>query len=266
MNTVFVSGFSGEGYKEYGKALIDSFVANNDEGYALHLFTHDMGGLPSYPMVWQFEQDIIQGLYTFLQRHKNNLVAHGKEATNKWNVRQIQKGYSYKFDAYKFCRMVFTMWAAGVRLANDGVRYMVWLDGDTKIRQQIPSHIAERSLPSGEAYAYIGRGQKHTETGYLVFDLEKALPILHKWSGYYRDDSFKMEKEWHSAYLFDRARECFPDIKGHDLTPGLGGHAMTQCWVGEIFEHNKGERRKRMGRSPETKPLGTYKIPEVSRV
>lgn len=261
-NTLFVSGFSGAGYKEYGRKLISSFSQSNQNNYDFLVFHHDMKPFV-HAKFRQKSQDDIPGLLEFIERNKANPMFDGTGYMSRWSDKERVKGYSYRFDAIKFCRMVYAMWYGAHYAHNKGYEYMVWLDGDTVIRQTIPDFIAQRSLPNNESYAYIGRGKKHTETGYLVFKVEDCLPILDLWKDIYDTDNFKNYKEWHSAFLFDRAREEFPEIKGYDLTPGLRGHAMAQCWVGEIFEHNKGDKRKRMGRSPESKPLGTYKIPKV---
>jgi hypothetical protein len=108
------------------------------------------------------------------------------------------------------------------------------------------------ALPSGEAYAYLGRPGKYTETGFLFFDVERAKPILNTWANYYRKDTFLHEQEYHSAWLFDRAREQHRDILGYNLTPNGRGHAIHQCWVGLYFDHLKGKRKLR-GRSPEAR-------------
>lgn len=245
MHTTIVTGFSAKGYAEYGQRFMDTFKQYGN-GHDLHLYTQDVTLIKDCE---QFQQGDIPGLEDFLQYSAGLPETQGKAATKSWKPKEIKAGYSYRFDAFKFCKMVFTMHAAAHYI---GKGYMVWLDGDNVVRDTLPSDLAERSLPEGGDYAYLGREPKHTETGYLVFRLPEALPILDSWVRYYSRLTFLQEKEWHSAFLFDRARECHPEIRGHNLTPGGKGHVIHKCWVGTIFDHQKGAR-KGMAKSPEAR-------------
>lgn len=257
MQTTVVTGFSGEGYEEYGRLFMSSFKKHNPN-VPLHIYTDGVEDIEE-PNVTQFEQSAIKGLSEFLDYAGGNPKFCGKPTHSKCKEKEVKAGYSYRFDAFKFCKMVYTMWAAA---HNIGEGYMIWLDGDNVSRQPMPDNMAEISLPNGEMFAYLGREPKHTETGYLAFKLPEALPILDEWMGFYGNLCFQYEKEWHSAFLFDRARERHPSIKGNNLTPGGRGHVMANCWVGEFFMHNKGKRKKQ-GKSPEAKPLGTFPMPRV---
>ncbi len=248
METTIVTGFSGKGFAEYGLRFLKTFEAFNP-GHRLLLYTDGTPALSSNALE-QVEQRSIYDLSSFLSRWEGSKTCSGKAPVPGWNDKEKKNGYSYRFDAWKFCKMVYTMWAAAHRITEPC--YMIWLDGDTVVRRDIPKNLAERALPAGYDYAYLGREPKHTETGFLVFRLPEALPILDAWAAFYTSDSFTGQKEWHSAFLFDRAREKFPEIKGYNLTPGGRGHVIHKCWVGSIFDHCKGNRKTR-GHSPEAR-------------
>lgn len=245
MRTTIVTGFSAKGYGEYGRRFMETFAQHNS-GHDLHVYTEDV---PLLGGCKQFQQGDIPGLNEFIRYAAGVPEAQGKKDNGSWRPKETRAKYSYRFDAFKFCRMVFTMHAAAHHI---GEGYMVWLDGDTVVQRAIPEDLAERSLPGRKDYAYLGREPKHTETGYLVFRLPEALPLLNAWAHSYRHRTFLLEEEWHSAYLFDRARERCPGTRGHNLTPGGRGHVIHQCWVGGIFDHQKGAR-KGMKKSPEAK-------------
>lgn len=247
-NVEFVTGFSAEGYQEYGWRLLDSFKKFG-KGSELVVYSHDIEE-QLRPWVRQREQNEIPGLMEFLEKYGRYPEVRGRKNYEKrWKQKEITSGYSFRFDAYKFCRMVFTMHHAAHHCEAE---FMVWLDGDTVVRKEIPDDLVAKALPDDSAYAYLGRPAKYTETGFLVFRVPEILPILDLWVGYYKTGRFKKESEWHSAWLFDRARTQRPDIKGHNLTPNGRGHVIHQCWVGSIFDHCKGKRKKK-GRSPEAK-------------
>ena len=251
METTIVTGFSEKGFEEYGRLFIDTFAQHRHPGHSLLLYTDGVQEIKG-ASIEQLEQGSIQGLTEFLSRWGSAQRVAGKAPVPKWSEKERKNGYSYRFDALKFCKMVYTMWAAAHRLAKEKTEYMVWLDGDTVVRKDIPKNLAEWALPAGYDYAYLGREPKHTETGFLVFCLPEALPILDAWADFYASDAFTSQKEWHSAFLFDRAREKLPEIKGFNLTPGGRGHVIHQCWVGSIFDHCKGNRKTK-GRSPEAR-------------
>lgn len=244
----FVTGFSGKGYEQYGRRFLDSFELHGLQYKDLIVYTHDFED-ELRPWVTQRQQDEIPGLLEFLEKYSTPETQGRKDPGGKWKLKELANGYSFRFDAHKFCRMVFVMHHAATQCKHE---FMVWLDGDTVVRKTIPRALVSRALPNDCAYAYLGRPAKYTETGFLVFRVPEILPILEAWVGYYKTGRFKKEAEWHSAWLFDRARVRFPDIRGHNLTPNGSGHVIHQCWVGSIFDHCKGKRKIR-GRSPEAK-------------
>lgn len=243
--TTIVTGFSASGYREYGKRMIESYIPNSP--FPLIVYTQDVQPLDG---VEQFDQMDIPGLKDFLTRWDGNSLVSGCEPNGSWKPREIQTRYSYKYDIFKFSKMIYTMWAAAHILHERGETKMIWFDGDTLIRRRLPDDLFERSTPSWAAYGYLGREPKHSETGFVTWRIPESLPILDKWVSYCNEDTFLNFKEYHSAYLFDRARECFPEIKGNNLTPGGNGHVIHQCFVGDYMTHLKGNR-KSMGYSPE---------------
>ena len=243
-----VTGFSAKGYAQYGWRLVNSFLDfRNDH----RLVTYCEGMQQAFPpQIVKRDQDDIPEQRKFLVRYFNRLDAQGlKDPGNRWKQKEIAAGYSFRFDAYKFCRMVFIMNDAIQRCASE---YMIWLDGDSVIRKPLPNNIASKALPHGYDYAYLGRTNKYSETGFLVFRTETAKPLLQDWADYYALDAFLEESEWHSAYLFDRARALHPRLNGYNLTPEGKGHPIHQCWVGSIIDHCKGNRKFK-GRSPEAR-------------
>lgn len=249
--TRFVTAMSYVGYQEYGRRFLTQF---EKRGNGHKLVVYGRRQIPEVPDNVELRlKDHIPGLDPTISTLRKDPFACGKAEAfgHKWKDKELKDGYSYRFDAHKFCRMAIVTGHAAVRLKAEGVRYMIWVDADMSVRQQIPDDIAERAL-EGKDYAYLGRPGKYTETGFLVFDLKRSVPVAKRWADFYLKGNFKYEKEWHSAWLFDRARECYPDIVGNNLTPKGRGHVIHQCWVGKILDHLKGNRKK-AGRSREAR-------------
>lgn len=249
MTDRFVTAFHPEGFKVYGHRLVDSFDKFAPQ-WGLHAYASicddRVYSRHSDKATWHEQFDIPE-LRAFLDRHKDNPHVHGRQPDHRWKDKDRKAGYNYRYDMMKFARMIYVMWAEAHR---DPTGRMVWLDGDCVLRKQLPDDFIDRSLPDGYDYAYLGRQKKYSETGYLVFRLPEALPILDEWANFCTSDSFFNEAEHHSAFLFDRARERHPNIKGYNLTPNGGGHPIYDCHVGEWIWHCKG-RRKDKGICPQ---------------
>jgi len=247
MTDRFCTAYHPAGFKQYGIKLVESYdkfsldlpihvwASHYMEDPLYHPYSSKDGTKCIY-----HEQYSIPELRDFQYRYKNNPEVQGKKDNGLWKDKDRRAGYNYRFDLLKFSKMIYVMWAEAHR---DPTGRMVWLDGDCLLRKQLPDDFIDRALPEGYAYSYLGRGKKYSETGFLVFDLPQALPILDEWASFCTLDSFLEQPEQHSAFLFDRARERHPDIKGYDLTPNGGGHPIYDTWVGEYIHHLKGSRK-----------------------
>lgn len=249
---IIVTAFSKKGYREYGSRMLNSYI-NSKSPFPLFVYTSGMDGLqeecPFTTDVYQRKQEDIAELQAFLARWEGYGDVSGRQVNSKWKPKDVVRGYNYRFDAYKFCRMVYVMWHAARTL---GAQRMIWLDGDSVIRRKLPDDMFDRFLPPTAHISYLGRPAKYSETGFVAFRLPGAMPLLDVWADYYTTDMFLLHSEWHSAWLFDRAREACPQIQCHNLTPNGSGHVIHQCEVGKYIDHLKGDRKYR-GVSPEAK-------------
>jgi hypothetical protein len=80
----------------------------------------------------------------------------------------IDGSYNYNFDAVRFSHKMFAMFDARRRVST---RYLVWLDGDVETHRPVPAGFISGLMTDDAAVAYLGRGGKHSETGFLCFDL-----------------------------------------------------------------------------------------------
>lgn len=245
---IIVTAFSAKGYKEYGARLIESYIKSGSS-FPMIVYTSEMDSLPHHPNIIHKKQEDICDLRDFLFRWRDSKQIAGCKPGPEWKPKYIQQGYNYRFDAHKFCRMVYVMWHAASML---GAHRMIWLDGDSVIRQKLPDDFFDRFLPPTAHISYLGRPAKYSETGFVAFRFPGAMPVLDEWAAMYTEDRFLDHKEWHSAYLFDRSREAKPEVRCHNLTPNGDGHVIHQCDVGKYIDHLKGSRKKR-GVSPEAK-------------
>jgi hypothetical protein len=252
MKLTVCTGWSPAGYEQYGRRFAESFHRYVDPAVDLVVYGETPVKLPRGAFRTLRE---IPGCWEFLQRH-DTPVARGQvptEATRKhWKPSHIEAGYSFRFDAWKFCRQGFIPDHAAMILAQrtPADQLLAWFDGDVVFHAPITAAALAGLLPPGKDVAYLGRGAKHSEIGFQLYRIPAALPMLAAFRETYSTDAVFDLKEWHSAFVFDHARRT-TGARGHDLTPGGYGHVWHQSPLRAFSDHLKGDKRKIKGKSDE---------------
>lgn len=207
-NLTIVTGWSPAGFESYGRRFLKTFG---------QYVKPDMTHLEVYTNERQ-EQDIRE-CAAFLARHKDNLAAQGMEPQLCWKDKERVTGYSFRTDAYKFCRQVYSVWHAACHAHTE---YIAWFDGDIVFTAPFdPVKDIIALLPRDKDLAYLGRSPWHSEIGFQLYRRVDALPMLYDFVGYYTSDKVFELHEWHSAFAFDKARKQ-SGILAHNLTPEPG--------------------------------------------
>lgn len=247
-----VSGFSPSGYEQYGRRMVESFVQHWRDA-RLIVYIEQAHALP----IEVEQRPMPAACLEFLNRHRSNPFADGRRQKPgcPWKNKDVQKGYNFRFDAMKFCRMAMFAGDAASKI-RDGI--LVWLDGDCVVEKDIPPVWVD-TLLDGHDLAYLGRSPYHSETGFVAFRLPQAKAIAEGWGRVYATDEVFALREYHSAYVFDVVRERHPAIRARNLTPGGKKHVFFQCEVGDYITHLKGERPKALGHVPADKRAASVK-------
>lgn len=256
MKLTICTGWSPAGWIEYGRRFAETFAEFWPADVDLVVYGEQRVELPRGEFR---ELREIEGCVEFLQRH-DNPVARGRtprdDLRHRWKPRELDAGYSYRFDAWKFCRQGFIPFDALCRLdlVNDP-QLLAWFDADVYTHARIPSGFIEGLLPAGAELAYLGRGEKHSEIGFQLYRVDandaadRAGRMIDLFRDLYATDEVFSLPEWHSAYVFDTARKR-SGVIAHDLTPGGRGHVWHQSPLRMYTDHLKGDR-KAAGRSRE---------------
>ena len=244
--TTVVTGFTPEGYEEYGREFIETFENFWPRSIHLVVYTWEPTKLSrgeDLPIPWECVR--------FLDKHAENDAARGRvyRTGMRWKAKEIEQGYSFRYDAWKFSQMAFYTRDA-MRYVEDGV--LVWMDADVVTFKQVPEGFVE-SLLGDAVVAYLGRRGTHSETGFVAFRLPYAERLINEWADLYATGRIFALAEWHSAHAFDIAKDT-TCMEGRDLTPGGRGHVWFQSPLGKYMDHRKGPR-KALGRSPERREV-----------
>jgi len=229
------TGFSQSGYRLYGERFLESFDRHWPRSVDLKVYTEERTEVPRGECRSLFD---IPGCAAFLDRHRGNVAANGREPRPGWSAKDRRAGYCYRFDAWKFCRMAMIPRDAA-RDLGDGI--LVWLDADVMTYRDVPEGFVEGLIGDADV-AYLGRVPKHSETGFIAFRLPEARRLIDAYADLYASDTVFDLLEWHSAYAFDQARGA-TGITGRDLTPSGRGHVWFQSPLGQYMDHLKGARK-----------------------
>lgn len=225
------TSFHPAGYEQYGKRCLEGL----SEFFPGKIVAYVEEETPfKHPKVEIRDFFQIQGAKQYLERIKRVAGADG------WG----SGGYSYEWDASKFCRKVFAQDA--VFDESDAV---FWFDADSYLLKPVPEEFL-RDLLTGVPFCFLGR-KNYTETGFLGFNTHH--PKFSEFRGQYlaqftTGKIFSNSKGWHDCIAFDEARK---GIKGNDLTQGEAmGHVLLKSCLAPYMDHCKGPKRKAHGYSP----------------
>ena len=245
MRVEVVTGWDDAGFEQYARRSVDSFFECWPGNYSLTAYTEMMSPIKE-PRFEERPSYQVGELWAFLGRHADRQEAMGRRPVAGWKHREHREGYSFRFDALKFCKMAFYAADAAKRTEADA---LVWLDADVLTYRYVPDDLIERLL-AGHDVAYLGREPKHSETGFVAFRNPGGLDVALAWAELYETDKIFALREWHSAFAFDVARRK-TGADCHNLTPGGRGHVWFKSELGQYTDHLKGNKRKRAGRSKE---------------
>ena len=224
-----VTTFSPKGYEVYGRMMIESFGKHWPEDVPLYAYFE--GDSPpdgaSERATWM-PLDADQDRARFLE-----------SAPPDPAIRM-----NYKESARRFCHKVFAMTGA-----PRNVDHLMFIDADCVSFSNVTAKMLEMvSAGAGQVAAYLGRPQRHTETGFLSFQINSGggdfLDALRK--VYTSGEIFKL-KERHDCAAFDHVRGQLEKRgqKFKNLCPGAQGLGVfDQSPLRYFIRHNKGPNKR----------------------
>jgi hypothetical protein len=257
-----VTSCSLKGWDEYGASFVSSFAEHWPANVRLYVVSEDLNaGKMSVPVsprlefidLWERSAEAA----AFAYRHENNARARGKELIptfqSERHVRRIrEKGYDFRFDAYKFAKKVFAIEIVA-NLVGSG--RLFWVDADVVTFAPVKIEMLERLLPAGVALSCLDRDNYHSECGFVGYNLDHpaARNFVRDFSWLYsRDEVFELV-EWHDSFVFDWLRQM-TKVPTHKIPHLSRKHPFVNSELGRVMDHFKGAR-KDAGRTPKQERL-----------
>jgi hypothetical protein len=159
---------------------------------------------------------------------------------------------SYRFNAIKFAHKV-----AAITAANEisSSRYLLWLDADVRVHQPIMEADVVSWLPAHDEWlSWLPRvgSLSYPETGFVLFNRAhpRSFALMLDWAQLYISDDLFDLAEWHDAFalesLVKRSGVKSLSLSGEGIDTA---HPMINGPLGHWFDHLKGPKRKRVGKS-----------------
>ena len=245
---MIITSFSQEGYHEYGKDFITSFIEHCKHE---KLTVYYEKGIPSnrpqdkrikyinlsqFSEFNQFEQLMLQSdpLYQGIMRDPN-----GKNA------------YNFRFNAAKFFKKVFCVTHA----SSSHKGKFAWMDADVIFTKDLPDGFIDSVLPDDKYIAHLNREWLYTE-GFMVFNTnhdahQYFMPL---YLNMYFTGAFKYLGEFHDCYVLDCLIKLLAVPTVNLTVNEKSNHPFQESVIGEFAEHLKGPERKKRKALLETDP------------
>lgn len=242
--TTVVTSFGRQGYKDYGRRFLQTFRQHWPKAVNLLIYHEGQPELGGYDVI----QDV-ESCRLFLERHRDDPVVQGlvRGEQHRWKRDCVEKGYNFRFDAYKFSRKIFAIEHA----ANlTGAGKLFWVDADVVTFDDIPLSFLDRMLPDTVCTSHLGRATGyHSECGFVGYNLDhpSGLDFIKSFADLYRDDQFFQLPEWHDSWVYDWIRKK-KEVSSFNISTESSGHVFVTSPLGRYMDHLKGDR-KSLGRS-----------------
>lgn len=162
-----------------------------------------------------------------------------------WSEFQEQTAHikpdSYLYDIRRFSHKVYAQLDA-FKLEH---RYIVWLDGDVVVKQNLTKPFLKRLLNGGFC-AFLGRQGCYTETGFLIFDTkhDDFPEFERRYRAQYDQKLLLLQQYWIDCIAFDVSRH---GLEANNLTPEVYGmvNVFDKSPLAPYMEHRKGNLKWR---------------------
>jgi hypothetical protein len=230
---IAITSFSKTGYELYGKNFLESFV----KFWPCKVIVY-------YESLPDFQHEKVEYKNLFDLVDLKNFLTIGPRLVGEHAFKgDLEGGYNYNFDAWKFCRKSFVQFDA---LKNHQGK-VLWLDADTVTRKKVTKGWID-GIYSDAGLVVLDRAGFHCESGFVGFDTEAPGfgDFLAKYIEVYRKGVLFTLERWHDCAAIDWAR-AFKLVKEKNLSPFWKAGDDLSVWdksvLQEVMTHNKGARK-----------------------
>jgi hypothetical protein len=254
MNFSVVTTFHQQGYEQYGRRMIKTFLENWPKEVKLYAYTENCSVKETAPnlIVRDLHQHSAE-IVKFKERWKNVPKANGDVTDDPVRSKRKDAGKGFKWDAVRFSHKVYAIFDCARTIEAD---ILFWMDADTVCHSPITVETLKKFCPQAIDLGFLGREGKYTECGLYSMNLRSpnTRAFLKEFQYMYdnAENGIFTLAEWHDSYVFDAVRLKFKEqLKENNWSSGIikgEGHPLINSEWGAYLDHLKGDR-KNLGKS-----------------
>lgn len=185
--------------------------------------------------------------WNFIKSNKGEKVVRGLQshAWYAWRPEEIEEGYSFRYDAYKFCRKVYAMNHI-IKILDDG-DVLFWVDADIVTNKKFSKDVLDEMLPKDKALSFLYRHGIYTETGFIGFRVNaQTRKLLAEMERTYSEVRFLYYSQWHDCMVFDVLKDAVVEVCDQYRIPSLYDlHPFETSPLSPYATHLKGDRKSK---------------------
>ena len=261
----FITTFNERLYDEYAKNFLETFIEKSDESVRLNIFYE--GNFDEIKNKYAVNEDKVRFFefqsneWKIFYRKFGHLADANGYRFKHVDGNDMLEGPNFRWEAVKFSFKVFSIYLASN--IKDISRDVVWIDADNVFINNVNEENIKQFLPNeDELMSYFGRDAvppefPHSETGFIGFNLrhKKFNSFIKTAISFYTTGELFALKFYHDCLVYDTTREIFEmaGVKFKNLSGEFISeeHPLVKSKLGKYFDHLKGEKRKKMGFSPD---------------
>lgn len=234
-NLQIVTSFGPDGFEQYGKAFIESYVKFCD--IPLIVYYENQRPAFSHPLITYKDLFLIPRSREFIDA-VGKLPIFGGIINGERN---------YRYDVAKFSRKVFAQWDA----ARFHKGQLFWIDADVEFIANTPSTYFSNMLDD-VFMVWMGRSNSHSCASFIGWNNQHP-DAQRFWQAYYDtliSGQIFVQREWHDSYYLDVVREAL-NISSRNISAQLKFGSKPGNVFDEVFRgyatHKKGNLKYRHG-------------------
>jgi len=244
LSHIVVTTFHEEGYRDYGKKCIETFLTHWPKDISLVVYAENVVIEEKDRRLLVFDHnETLPRLRDFRKAYGENPQANGLRPSANGLKRD------FRWDAVRFSNKVFAV-ADAIRRYHTMVDQLIWLDADTITHRDIPRNFVDKIAPRGnQLAAYLNR-RIYPECGWVGYNLRhrEILTFVERFEGAYTLGYFLTLKESHDSFVFWKVLQQM-EGDGEARFKRLGSnltktHVFINSVLGSYVDHLKGDRKQ----------------------